>query len=142
MVSKVFGNSLLHNFWDRILLFSLFVYISTNYYHVKHFVNLERNLSKMVFAHVGRDIEMLVIGHWGYPILLFPTSMGRYYQNKEFGLTDSVRGFVDAGKIKLYLIDGIDEDSWYAKHLPPAVGRITIPSMTVFERRTGAFDSP
>jgi esterase/lipase superfamily enzyme len=82
---------------------------------------LKETYQKWYSPTLGRDIEMLVIGHWGYPILLFPTSMGRYYQNKEFGLTDSVRGFVDAGKIKLYLIDGIDEDSWYAKHLPPAV---------------------
>lgn len=70
---------------------------------------------------LGRDIEMLVLGHWGYPILLFPTSMGRFDQNKEFGLTDSVRWFVETGKIKLYLVDSIDKDSWYAKHLHPGV---------------------
>lgn len=64
---------------------------------------------------------MLVLGHWGYPILLFPTSMGRFDQNKEFGLTDSVRWFVETGKIKLYLVDSIDKDSWYAKHLHPGV---------------------
>ena len=70
---------------------------------------------------LGRDFEMLVLGHWGYPILLFPTSMGRFDQNKEFGLTDSVRWFVETGKIKLYLVDSIDKDSWYAKHLHPGV---------------------
>ena len=68
---------------------------------------------------LGRDIEYLVFGHWGYPFILFPTSMGRYYENKDFKLVESARHFVESGKIKLYCIDSIDADSWYAKHLHP-----------------------
>jgi esterase/lipase superfamily enzyme len=70
---------------------------------------------------LGREIEMLVFGHWGYPLLLFPTSMGHYYENKDFKLIDSVRDYVESGRIKIYCIDGIDKDSFYAKHLTPAV---------------------
>lgn len=69
---------------------------------------------------LGRDIEMLTFGNWGYPILIFPTSMGRYYENKDFKLIESARGFIESGKIKIYCIDSIDSDSWYAKHLHPA----------------------
>ncbi|QKZ13623.1 esterase family protein [Spirosoma sp. KUDC1026] len=69
--------------------------------------------------HLGRDIDMLVYGHWGYPVLMFPTSMGRYYEYKDFGFIETVRWFVETGKIKLYCIDSIDRDSWYAKHLHP-----------------------
>jgi esterase/lipase superfamily enzyme len=39
--------------------------------------------------HLSRDFEMLVFGHAGYPVILFPTSLGRYYQNKDFGLIGS-----------------------------------------------------
>ncbi|MDB6093499.1 MAG: Esterase/lipase superfamily enzyme [Verrucomicrobia bacterium] len=63
---------------------------------------------------------MLVFGHAGYPVILFPTSLGRYYQNKDFGLIDSVAPLVDAGKVKIYCPDGIDEQSWYNKSIPPA----------------------
>ena len=66
-------------------------------------------------------MEMLTIGDWGYPIILFPTSRGRYYENKDFKLTESVRYFVESGKIKLYCLDSIDRDTWYARHLHPAV---------------------
>lgn len=69
---------------------------------------------------LGRDIDMLTFGHWGYPILLFPTSMGHYYENKDFKLIDSVAGFIDSGRIKVYCIDGLDKDTWYAKHLHPS----------------------
>ena len=54
---------------------------------------------------------MLVFGHAGYPVILFPTSLGRYYQNKDFGLIDSVAHLLDTGKIKIYCPDGIDEQS-------------------------------
>jgi esterase/lipase superfamily enzyme len=45
--------------------------------------------------------------------------MGRYYEYKDFGFIDTVKWFVETGKIKLYCIDSIDRDSWYAKHLHP-----------------------
>lgn len=64
---------------------------------------------------------MLVYGHWGYPVIIFPTSMGRYYQAKDFQLVESVRWFVETGKVKLYCIDSIDLDSWYGKHLHPSI---------------------
>lgn len=76
------------------------------------------------YSHIlNRDIDLLVHGHYGYPILMFPTSMGNYYQNKDMGLLDSVRGSVEAGKVKLYNVGSIDFDSFYAKHLN-AAGRI------------------
>lgn len=74
------------------------------------------------YSHcIGRDIEMLVYGHWGHPVLIFPTTMGKYYQAKDFQLTESARGLVEAGKVKLYCVDSIDRDSWYGKHLHPSM---------------------
>ncbi len=69
--------------------------------------------------YLGRSIDLLVYGHWGYPILLFPTTMGRFYQAKDMGLIESVRGLVESGKYKIYCIDSIDADSWYGKYLHP-----------------------
>jgi len=65
-------------------------------------------------------IKTLVFGHSGYPIILFPTSMGSYFENKDFKLIDSVQTFIDSGKIKIYCPDGIDKLSWYNKSIPPA----------------------
>ena len=70
--------------------------------------------------HLSRDFDLLVFGHGGYPVILFPTSLGRYYQNKDFGLVGSVAHLVDAGRIKIYCPDGIDEQSWYNQSIHPA----------------------
>ncbi|MCU0325787.1 MAG: alpha/beta hydrolase-fold protein [Spirosomaceae bacterium] len=74
------------------------------------------------YSHIlGRDMDLLVSGHWGYPILMFPTSMGNYLQNRDFGLNNSVANLVDSGKVKLYNIDSIDFQSFYAKDLAPNI---------------------
>lgn len=80
---------------------------------------MKESYIKYYSHHLGRDIEMLVYGHWGYPVLLFPTTMGRFYEARDFQLTEAVRGHIESGRIKLYCIDSIDRDSWYARHLHP-----------------------
>ena len=74
---------------------------------------------KWYSQQLSTDIEMLVYGDRGYPVILFPTSMGRYYQNKDFGLIDSAAWFIQEGLVKIYAIDSIDSLSWYNKHIHP-----------------------
>lgn len=81
---------------------------------------MEERHIKFYSRHLDKEIEMLVFGGWGYPIILFPSTLSRYYQVKDFGLIDSVAGFIDSGKFKIYSIDAIDEESWYGKHLHPS----------------------
>lgn len=70
--------------------------------------------------HLSRDFDMLVFGHAGCPVITFPTSLGRYYQNKDFGLIDAVAPLVDSGQVMIFCPDGIDEQSWYNRSIHPA----------------------
>ncbi len=73
------------------------------------------------YSHnLGKNMEMLSFGTRGAPVILFPTSMGRYYENKDFHLIDSVRWFIEEGIVKIYCPDGIDSFSWYNKNIHPA----------------------
>lgn len=75
---------------------------------------------KWYSPNLSMDTEMLVFGDNGYPLILFPTSMGKYYQNKDFGLIESVRFWVENGFVKIYCPDSIDTYSWYNKGIHPA----------------------
>jgi len=75
---------------------------------------------KWFTEYLSCEFEMLVFGHDGYPVILFPTSQGRYYENKDFQLIDSVAHLLDAGKLKIYCPDSIDSDSWYNYSIHPA----------------------
>ncbi len=68
---------------------------------------------KWYTQYLSRDFEMLVFGHAGYPLILFPTSSGRYYENKDHGLIESIRQYIEEGKLRVYCPDGIDNESWY-----------------------------
>ncbi len=62
---------------------------------------------------------MLVFGDNGYPVIVFPTSHGRYYEAKDFGLIEAASEQIKSGKIKVYCPDGIDSSSWYNYSIPP-----------------------
>ena len=71
--------------------------------------------------HLSRDFDLLVFGNGGgLPLILFPTSFGRYYQNKDFGLTGAIAGFVESGRVTIYCPDAVDLDSFYNKAIHPA----------------------
>ena len=63
---------------------------------------------------------MLVFGHWGFPIIIFPSTKGRYYESKDFKLIDAVSWFIEEGKVKLYCLDSADDFSWYNRSIHPA----------------------
>ncbi len=70
--------------------------------------------------HLNQDMELKVYGHYGKPVLVFPTQSGRFYQFEDFGMVAAVQSFLDTGKIKLFTIDSIDDQSWCNWSNPPA----------------------
>ena len=64
---------------------------------------------KWYTPYLSHDFKMLVFGEKrGLPLILFPTSGARYYENKDFGLVGSVAWYVDNGKITVYCPDAIE----------------------------------
>ena len=70
---------------------------------------------------LGRNMEFLWFGKFGRPVLLFPTSSGRFYENDDFHLTDAVADKVERGEIQLILVDAVNTESWYNTSVHPAV---------------------
>ena len=66
-------------------------------------------------------MEFLWFGKFGRPVILFPTSAGRYFENEDFHLAASVQDKVDNGEIQLILPDTVNNESWYNKSVHPAV---------------------
>lgn len=82
---------------------------------------MKEQYHKWYSPSIDRDFEMLVFGHAGFPVILFPTSKGRYYQNKDAGLIETARWFLDNGLVRIYCPDSIDTLSWYNKSVSPAI---------------------
>lgn len=69
---------------------------------------------------LSMDMQMLVFGERGYPIIIFPSSKGKYYESKDFGLMESIRWFVERNFVQVFCPDSVDAYSWYNKAVHPA----------------------
>ena len=63
--------------------------------------------------HLNRDMALKVYGHWGKPYMVFPCSRGRFFDYEGMGMIEAIGGFIDAGLIKMFTVDSVDEESWY-----------------------------
>ena len=60
-----------------------------------------------------RDMELLVFGHAGTKVLVFPTSMGRYFEYEDNQMVAAVADRIEAGQLQIYCVDSVDGESWY-----------------------------
>lgn len=74
---------------------------------------------KWFSPNLNRDMELKVYGHAGFPMLVFPTSMGRFYQYADQGMIAARQGKYENGELQAFCVDSVDEESWYNKHIPP-----------------------
>ena len=58
-------------------------------------------------------------GHYGTPLLLFPTAGGDYEEVERFHLVGAVAELIDAGRIKVYSIDSVAGKHWVRGGEPP-----------------------
>lgn len=63
---------------------------------------------------LNRNMEMLIFGHAGARVLVFPTSKGRFFEWEDRGMTVTLREHLEKGWLQLFCVDSVDAESWYA----------------------------
>lgn len=73
---------------------------------------------KWYSPNLGQEMELLRYGNRGYPILVFPSSQGRYFDYANNGMVESIKAQIESGKVQLICIDSIDTQAWenYGAH--------------------------
>lgn len=80
---------------------------------------MRRQYHSIFCPAIGKNLELLEFGHGGKPVLVFPSSEGRFFDYESEGMIHEIVPFIDAGKIHVFCIDSHDRESWYA-HKHPA----------------------
>jgi esterase/lipase superfamily enzyme len=80
---------------------------------------VRRQYHKWFSDRLGRDMELLVFGHAGAKVLVFPTREGRFFDYENWGLVEALRPSIDAGYLRLFCVDGVDSESLYCRSAPP-----------------------
>ncbi|AGY59842.1 hypothetical protein GKIL_3596 [Gloeobacter kilaueensis JS1] len=61
------------------------------------------------YSHVlQRDLDVLHFGNWGYPMLVFPTSRGRFFDAEDRGLIASLHRHIDQGYLQVFCVETLD----------------------------------
>ncbi|HVN92196.1 MAG TPA: alpha/beta fold hydrolase [Terracidiphilus sp.] len=68
---------------------------------------------------MGREMELLIFGHAGLPVLVFPTSGGRFFEFEDCGMIAAVAGKIEAGQLQFFCVDSVNEESWYNRRALP-----------------------
>lgn len=68
---------------------------------------------------LGRHMAIRVYGHFGAPIVAFPTSGGDEREFEGQGMFEGLAHHIDAGRVKFYCINSVNNESWYDKQIHP-----------------------
>jgi esterase/lipase superfamily enzyme len=80
---------------------------------------MQREYHKWYSLNLDRDMEMLIFGHAGARVLVFPTRRGRFYEYEELGLVAALSEQIENGWLQLFCVDSVDSESVYNRSVPP-----------------------
>ncbi len=84
-------------------------------------LSVQNTVTKETFSwrstHLQQEVELVRWGHFGTPLLLFPTAGGDAEEVERFHLIRVLNPLMEAGRIKVYSIDSIAGRAWLSgKH--------------------------
>ena len=80
---------------------------------------MHREYHKWFSANLNRDMELLVFGHAGARVLVFPTRRGRFHEYEDLGLVNALADRIEKGWLQLFCVDSIDSESVYNRYVAP-----------------------
>ena len=69
-------------------------------------------------GRLGRRMDMLIFGHDGPAFIVFPTSMGAFYEYEDGGMVGALAGKLESGQLRLFCVQTLDNETFYSKRHP------------------------
>jgi esterase/lipase superfamily enzyme len=73
---------------------------------------MEKEVTRWHTGRLEQDVQLVRWGHYGTPVLLFPTAGGDAEEVERFHLVRMLEPLIDAGRIKVYSTDSIAGRTW------------------------------
>ncbi len=81
---------------------------------------INREYLRWYSQRLHRVMELLVFGHAGAKVLMFPTRDGRFWEYEQLGIVASLADKLQAGHLQLYCIEGLATETFYRIQHHPA----------------------
>src|ERR1700752_1002023 len=82
-------------------------------------VPMERRTTTWYSPNLNMEMPLVSYGHAGPPLLMFPTAAADYLEYERFYLVDSIKQFLDSGKLRAYSINSVNRYSLLNEQMPP-----------------------
>ncbi|HEY8715982.1 MAG TPA: alpha/beta hydrolase-fold protein [Candidatus Acidoferrum sp.] len=80
---------------------------------------MKREYHRWYSSRLGIDLGIVVYGHWGPPMMGFPTSAGDEWELEGQGMIGALAEFIDAGRIKFFSVNSANHLGLYNKGAHP-----------------------
>ena len=72
----------------------------------------DKNVTRWYSQRLQQEVQLIRWGHFGTPVLLFPTAGGDAEEIERFHLIRVLRPLIDAGRVKIYSTDSVAGKAW------------------------------
>jgi esterase/lipase superfamily enzyme len=80
---------------------------------------MERWTTAWYSERLHKEMPIAVYGHYGFALLLVPTAAADFLEYERFQLIEAIRPFIEGGKVKVFSINSINNESWMNDDVDP-----------------------
>ena len=80
---------------------------------------MKRELASWYSPSLNKEMPIASYGDYGFALLLVPTAAADYLEYERFQLMDHLAPFINAGRVRVFSIDSINNDSWMNNNMNP-----------------------
>ena len=80
---------------------------------------MKRSHEMIESAAMGRKVHVWNFGHWGAPLVIFPTAAGFAHEWERQGMLEALAPLIYGGKLKLYCPESNVSEAWTNKEADP-----------------------
>src|SRR6478672_1793338 len=79
---------------------------------------MQREQLELDAPGLDRPGTVIRYGHYGRPVIVFPSEQGRAWDYESNGMVHAVEHLIDDGRVKLYCVDSFDHVTWSDRSVP------------------------
>lgn len=80
---------------------------------------MDRRYETIYSPAIGRDMQLLSFGHFGAPVIAFPSGGGQFFDFENNGMVGAIAPLIEEGRVKVYCPEGLDNETWLNQGADP-----------------------
>jgi esterase/lipase superfamily enzyme len=73
---------------------------------------MQKQTTQWFSPALNKEMPIATYGNYGFVLLLIPTAAADFLEYERFKMLDTLAPFINSGKMKVYSIDSINNESW------------------------------